>query len=259
MANQKCDNCKNRETCEGAKPNVNVHRISSVCDYIKLTMQFRERFQISFRGHRRKDFKLSPEYKFTKIGRSYNDSKEVLDRFKNRSYSMPKPQHIEQFDDWRWLFFAQHSGLATKLLDWTSNPLVALYFAVENIISKQQDDVFGCVWGLHLTKELFQLPEKGSPDDINEWVMVNSPPFNERIERQSGKFTYHPEPSNIVDDSEIMKKAVLWFFCIKEKPIVNQRIRKHLTIMNIHHANLFHDYDGIASFINNELFATVIK
>jgi hypothetical protein len=33
--------------------------------------------------------------------------------------------------DWEWLFLAQHYGLPTRILDWSTNPFVALFFAAE--------------------------------------------------------------------------------------------------------------------------------
>src|ERR1700686_3047090 len=46
-------------------------------------------------------------------------------------------------DDWDMLAIAQHHGMATRLLDWTDNPLVALWFAVREG-SQQSDSVVWC-------------------------------------------------------------------------------------------------------------------
>ena len=46
-------------------------------------------------------------------------------------------------NDWDKLFLMQHYGVPTRLLDWTENPFVAIYFALNGGESKKAD---ACVW-----------------------------------------------------------------------------------------------------------------
>lgn len=98
-----------------------------------------------FRGQSKTEFQLEPGLfrkrvldERRRVG-MYPRSLEriIIDEFISES-CIYKPE-IRQDDFLSWMEIAQHHGLPTRLLDLTSNPLVALYFAC---ISDENEDAY---------------------------------------------------------------------------------------------------------------------
>lgn len=232
-------------------------------------MHLRDQGFWSFRGQRNETWPLGPH----QLGGDESRRPEVFDNlhasfqnFKKRCMEFPQPDYLNEKNEWRWLFYAQHHGLRTPLLDWTSNPLVALYFAVENIIAKQGDDChepYGAVWCLKVSESNFVIPEdtKRKPAECHKWIMINPALVTSRLSRQSGKFSFHPQlDCKNIDtqprrgNEELIKIVIRTRKSRRGKSSKNpsKSIRNQLGIMNVHHAALFPDADGVAQFINHE-------
>lgn len=144
-----------------------------------------------FRGQRQ-HWALRPS-----IGRSpdYDPAREIQLFNEFKRLSSPMVDRSQLSDDWDWLFVAQHHGLRTRLLDWTTNPLVAAFFACQpspkgkrhgEIIAVRVDDV-----GLLSTAEM----QKG-PFAISRTGFLYPSIVAPRIASQKGLFSIHSQPDH---------------------------------------------------------------
>lgn len=256
-------------------PTHQVIEVGTLEEFINFCLRLRANRFWSFRGQRSEAWALGPhvfsgndDVEFQSL--DYDEQKEKyrnrlkqnLSIFMRYLSDSPGLAHLQGGmnqggeDRWKWMFYAQHHGLKTQLLDWTSNPLVALYFAVENVLSSDQDGC-GAVWALSVPPARFVRFENKRPDEVQkDWVMVNPPPLTHiapRIVRQSGKFTFHSDHRPIsgrLRPGDILVKIVIRNNITKDNPA--EVIRMQLGIMNIHHATLFPESEHVSKYFDNQ-------
>jgi len=105
----------------------------SFIDYIQFIEDLRSGSpdNLWYRGCGKSSHKLQPtlyRHKAVKeLDKLADLERQLVARFRQRSI----PFHSRSLqDDWDVLFFMQHYGVPTRLLDWTENPFIAFYFAI---------------------------------------------------------------------------------------------------------------------------------
>lgn len=192
-----------------------------------------------YRGVSNSSYKLIP-----KVGRNWKMSREFLKYTEQsllKTFKLRGRRHLsdQPTSDLEWLAICQHYGASTRLLDWTRNPLVALYFA-----SKGHPNRNGTVY---ISFGLAQADKAvhNNPFEIDSNYMWEPAHLTERFSAQAGIFTLSIDPRTQLGESV--------FFKIIVRSSCKSEILTTLARYGIHEATLFPGLDGVARYVNNEI------
>lgn len=144
--------------------------------------------------------------------------------------------HLDNFpeNEIEWMAIAQHHGLPTRLLDWSLSPLVACFFAVQNLSS---DDAAIYIYDVGK----FKKEEEIKPSKLNDIVAFFPSHRTKRVSAQSGMFTIHPT-QNMKLESKSIKKILI---PASKKKYFLEKLVKY----GIHQGTIFPDLDGLSNYI----------
>jgi hypothetical protein len=239
-----------------------------------------------WRGHANFDWKLRASVFRPRDNRSYEERGLMLS-FKARAMGRLGNKKAPS-SEIEWLFLAQHYSLPTRLLDWTENPLAAIYFAVTD---QSAFDFDGCLYAISpsdlnvalanplkpgqgpsgyvspdekpiralamrafgftdeaIRRNLF--PEDKSLIELPRVAALGPVETDERIVAQSGRFTIHGDESPLDEVCEIGR-------CLRKFRIPSNSKRQQSNLLlrlGIRRWNLFPDLQSLAEEMKDAEF-----
>ena len=234
-------------------------KIASVTGLLQSIAELSGDRKLWFRGHAKSSWSLVPTiareqcYGGKRRTLRPDDEWMLLHRFRRRCYAA-MGRAISPIEA---MFLARHHGLPTRLLDWTANALVALYFACSEAADQEgrlwamspydergDIDVFGLI---HITSDPELIEGMGAQGIRILFPFFNSP----RVVAQDGAYTVHPDPWRPLDcyRNEPFEKGRLDIERLYAWPIPSEakiKILRQLSGLGITRRTAFPDLDGVA-------------
>jgi len=222
-------------------------------------------YQMIFRGVPNSAYKLIPsigrETKEGLFGEIETLERNLMNDFKRLSLPVIESQPRNEFE---WIFLAQHYGLPTRLLDWSTNPMVALFFAVEtqdnkdgaiHIVNHQISDNYEDFD--YKTANISEEAKKEKPilkifalqPNQGNVIFVRPKYTDQRYLNQKSVFSCHVDPFEAYSCQESVK--------LKVNKEWKAEIRDHLRMMGISHSYIYPGLDGVSREVKKHVFEPV--
>lgn len=237
-----------------------------------------------FRGHSRVIGELTPRIYRSPYGhdivRHFRPALELqlIEAFKREVPTLPDVPIPSETDRLGWLYVMQHYRTPTRLLDWSKNLLVAMYFVVSSELD--EDGELWALYPLSLNKHGhvghgLPLPEtnrvlrylvdepywSGPKEDLANSIGLPAVPDRPvafepsrrfpRLVRQAGAFTIHPTPSVGNSITDILgEPTALVRYIVPAR--VKRRFLSSLAALDIDGFTLFPELEGLSTRIEQE-------
>jgi len=231
----------------------NRPKATSIEDFASFTAHVQDHCRddlILFRGQR-EDWKLLPRIARVRMHGGFLAGEAEMFREFKRQCAPHIPRTLTS--DWDLLTLAQHHGMATRLLDWTANPLAALWFAVEIPAARAPATEGAVVWIFRPPhEEILDGGRRNGSPFAKKYTVVFKPNFvTPRIVAQSGWFTAHKYLKDRgrfgTLDINPRYRDRLQKLTIAPKAFADMRY--HLDRFGVHRGSLFPDLDGVAKHV----------
>ena len=235
--------------------------IEELSDFVVFIEQHCKQEESLFRGQA-SDWLLRPKLARLHVpdGRSLlGIEQEMLDHFERAVVAYMSVPPVSR---WELCALAQHHGMATRLLDWTYNPLAALWFALDKpAVAPVANAV---VWMFCPSESDIVSNVDSSPTSVSAVCYWKPLHISPRIRAQGGVFTVHPFVSGTLQPLQEAKDhhPKLTKILIPRSSFSN--IRYQLDRCGVNAAVIYPDLDGLArhiewlySYAEDELDATL--